>query len=274
VTREQDFERQLADWLGDGPLDAPGRAIDAAVAHARAHPRRERGLGGLWRAAMHVHRGPVASGANRTGILAFAVLALVIVAGLAGAVGGALLTNRGQGNPVAPGPSPAAVAVPSAAASSASPTATPLPAVTAPTPTPVNLAPLHVTGAQSPTTGLACDTYCWIGAIVKASDNRLSGCYIMKPAGSTKDATWGTISFYQGESCSWMPLSPGSDVWNGEWFTAGSRPVLATGFDQSRVYPVDTIWLHGSHANVGLSAVLRMTDDAHLDGWMYTTPAP
>jgi hypothetical protein len=136
------------------------------------------------------------------------------------------------------------------------------------------MAPLHVTGTQSPTTGLACETYCWIGAIVKASDLRLSGCYVMKPVGSTKDATWGTITFYQRESCGWMPLSPGSDTWDGQWLTAGSRPVLAKGFNQSAVYPVDTISLQGTHANVGLSAELRMTDAAHLDGWIYTTPTP
>lgn len=38
------FERQLAEWLEEGPLDAPDRAIVAAIDHARAHPRRSFGL--------------------------------------------------------------------------------------------------------------------------------------------------------------------------------------------------------------------------------------
>jgi hypothetical protein len=96
----------------------------------------------------------------------------------------------------------------------------------------------------------------------------------MKPVGSNKDATWGTIRFYQNEGCNWMPLSAGSDVWDGQWLTSGPRPVLAKGFDQSALYPVDTISLQGVHANAGLSAVLQMTDSAHVDGWIYTTPTP
>ena len=263
-------------YLAEAPVKVDAVAIDAAVAHARAHARRERGPGSLW-SALNVRFAPVTPGAHGTGSLAFATIALVIVAGLAGAVGGAFLENRAQG-PMAVGSSPAAVAAPSATAPSPSPTATPLPAVTAPsptpTPTPITMAPLHVTGTQSPTNGLACETYCWIGAIVKASDFRLSGCYIMKPVGSDKDATWGTITFYQGEGCNWTPLSWGTDVWKGQWLTAGSRPVLAKGFDQSAVYPVDTISLYGTHADAGLSAVLRMTDAAHLDGWIYAIPTP
>jgi hypothetical protein len=40
VTREQELERMLTDWLGEGPSRAPHAPVDAAVAHAIAHPRR------------------------------------------------------------------------------------------------------------------------------------------------------------------------------------------------------------------------------------------
>ncbi len=280
MTREQDFERDLADWLGDGPRNATKRAIDMAVAHARAHPRRERGLGGLW-SALNVNLAPVTPGAHRTS-LAFAAMALVIVSGLAGAVGGTLLANRGQGNPVAAGPSPATVAAPSAtaAASAASaPTALPTAVAPTPTPTPITMAPLHVTGTQSPLAPWPCGTYCPFSATVHSSDSRLAGCYIMTPAGSTTAGTWGTIAFYQEDPCnSSQGISPHTMTWQGEWFTSGPRPVRPDGFNQAGVYPVDTIWLHGVSSfdsnYEGLSAVLRMTDNTHVDGWIYTTPTP
>jgi hypothetical protein len=74
-----------------------------------------------------------------------------------------------------------------------------------------------------------------------------------------------------------MGISPHTMTWQGEWFTSGPRPVRPDGFSQAGVYPVDTIWLHGVRSYdsnfEGLSAVLRMADDAHLDGWIYPTPA-
>ncbi len=39
MTAPNDFDRQLAAWLGDGPAHAPEHPIDLAVAHARSHPR-------------------------------------------------------------------------------------------------------------------------------------------------------------------------------------------------------------------------------------------
>jgi hypothetical protein len=127
VSREHDFDRQLADWLGAGPLDAPGRAIDAAVAHARAHPRRQRTLGSLWRAVRDSYLDSAAPGSHRTSILAFNAIVAVVVVGLAGA----FLLDRGQGNPAVPGPSPAAAAAPSAASPSPSAAATPMSSMTA-----------------------------------------------------------------------------------------------------------------------------------------------
>lgn len=40
MTREQELERTLSDWLGEGPSRAPYAPVDAAIAHAVAHPRR------------------------------------------------------------------------------------------------------------------------------------------------------------------------------------------------------------------------------------------
>ena len=161
----------------------------------------------------------------------------------------------------------------------ASPTATPLPSIAAPTPTPVSLAPLHVTGTQNPLAPWPCGTYCPFSATVHASDSRLAGCYIMTPAGSTTVGTWGTIAFYQQDPCnSAMGISPHTMTWQGEWFTSGRRPVRPDEFNQAGVYPVDTIWLHGVASYdsnyEGLTAVLRMTDNTHVDGWIYTTPTP
>jgi hypothetical protein len=98
-------------YLAEAPVEVDAVAIDAAVAHARAHPRRQRVLGNLWGAVGYLHLGPVAPGAYRSSIIAFNAIVAVIVVGLAGA----LLFNREQGNPAVPGPSPAAAAAPSAA---------------------------------------------------------------------------------------------------------------------------------------------------------------
>ncbi len=124
---EKRFVAAYRRYLAEVPVKTDAVAIERAVAHARAHPRRERGLGGLWMAALNVRSASVAPGVYRTCRLAFATIALVIVAGLAGAVGGALLERRAQGNPVAAGPSPSAVA----AAPSTAPTATPTGLMTA-----------------------------------------------------------------------------------------------------------------------------------------------
>lgn len=43
MTREQDFERHLADWLADGPNLAPDQVVDRALAQT-AHRRQRRGV--------------------------------------------------------------------------------------------------------------------------------------------------------------------------------------------------------------------------------------
>jgi len=44
MTREQDFERQLADWLADGPNTAPTKVVDQALEQTAAR-RQRRGVG-------------------------------------------------------------------------------------------------------------------------------------------------------------------------------------------------------------------------------------
>jgi dipeptidyl aminopeptidase/acylaminoacyl peptidase len=40
MMRDQDFEDRLAAWLEDGPTAAPDAPVEAAIDHARSHPRR------------------------------------------------------------------------------------------------------------------------------------------------------------------------------------------------------------------------------------------
>ena len=42
MMRDQDFEDRLAAWLEDGPTAAPDAPVEAAIEHARVHPRRAR----------------------------------------------------------------------------------------------------------------------------------------------------------------------------------------------------------------------------------------
>lgn len=39
MIRDDDFALRLAGWLEEGPFEAPARGVEAAIAHARAHPR-------------------------------------------------------------------------------------------------------------------------------------------------------------------------------------------------------------------------------------------
>lgn len=96
MNREDEFELRLAEWLEDGPLAAPDRAIKAAIEHARAHPRRRLLSAVFRRSAMSdIHAAPGAprrilhaGRAFAVGLAAVAVLAIVFVSGAA------LLANR------------------------------------------------------------------------------------------------------------------------------------------------------------------------------------
>jgi hypothetical protein len=95
VTHEEWLDEQLTAWLSAGPHDVPAEPIQAAVAHARTHPRRRLPAGGLGRSLMdHMHLTrvePRATGRRAFAIAGAAVaIAAVIVAGgfmLAGGFG-------------------------------------------------------------------------------------------------------------------------------------------------------------------------------------------
>lgn len=80
------FERHLAEWLEEGPFEAPDRAVPAAVTHAQAHPRRRLSLRRLAR-AMTIRVGstadPLVRGPARLtalGAAGAAVVAVVLIA--------------------------------------------------------------------------------------------------------------------------------------------------------------------------------------------------
>jgi len=111
MTSSNDFDRRLGAFLDDGPGHAPDRAIESALAHARAHPRRRDPLAVL-------RRDPMAGG-GFAGVMRplplVAVLGLILVAALGVATVGGFLGRPSGVTPPLSTPSPS---VPS-------PTATP-----------------------------------------------------------------------------------------------------------------------------------------------------
>jgi hypothetical protein len=105
MTISDDTDRRIAAWFGDEHVRAPERTIEAALAHARSHPRRRDPFAPL-------RRDPMSGGALRGGLFApiplVAAIGLVIVAVLGAAVAGGFLDRPA---PVVPVPS---VAPPSA----------------------------------------------------------------------------------------------------------------------------------------------------------------
>lgn len=87
MTTPNEQDRRIAAWFQDVPARVPERTIEAAVAHARTHPRRRDHLAAL-------RRDPMGSGAFGLGRMAqplplLAALGLLLVAAFAGAaVGG------------------------------------------------------------------------------------------------------------------------------------------------------------------------------------------
>ena len=105
MTSSNDFDHRLGAWLDEGPERAPDRTIEAALAHARAHPRRRDPLAILRRDPM--------SGAGFAGALRplplVAVLGLILVAAIGVAtVGGFFSRPSVVPPPVTPTASPTA----------------------------------------------------------------------------------------------------------------------------------------------------------------------
>jgi hypothetical protein len=115
MNEQHDLDRLLDAALLDGPSRAPERPIDAALAHARAHPRRRDPLAIIRKDPMNARSSWLAVALQPLPLVA--VLALVLVAGLAVATAGGFIDHRSVVVPPAATPSPAASPIPSAPAS-------------------------------------------------------------------------------------------------------------------------------------------------------------
>jgi hypothetical protein len=111
MSAPQDLDRQLDDWLQDGPSRAPERSIAAALDHAVTHPRRRDPLAVLRREPMG--SGGFLTAAPRWVPLA-AALGLLLVAALAVATVGGLFSQQPVVVPPLPSTSPAPPASPAA----------------------------------------------------------------------------------------------------------------------------------------------------------------
>lgn len=173
MTHLDDFDRVLAEFLGDGPSVAPEPPVIAALAHARAVPRRRDPFGALRRDVMAQ---PLTVGGLRPGlVLAWAALVIAAV--------GIAIVGAGRSVDTVPAPSgapiaPSAVTPPSPSASpvetphqSAGPavTATPLPRTTTLPPLgPPSVSPIHVALDQCCGDGLSVDVVDESGHLVRA----------------------------------------------------------------------------------------------------------
>lgn len=102
MTHPNELDRILGDWLAEGPTRAPDHPVQAAVEHARSHPRRFDPLGALRRDPM---AGPGGLAALRRPVLVLASVGLLVVAVAAGALIG-MNRNPSVVPPVSPSPSP------------------------------------------------------------------------------------------------------------------------------------------------------------------------
>jgi hypothetical protein len=115
MNRVDEFELRVADWLEEGPVGAPERAIEAAVEHARAHPRRALSRAALRRRVMsQLKVTQVAPRAPHTGWMIAAAAAVVVVVVGGAAIGTDMfgLWKQGQGVPVTPTVAPTSTGQP------------------------------------------------------------------------------------------------------------------------------------------------------------------
>lgn len=110
MTTFDDTDRRIAAWSTDETVRVPERTIDAVLAHARTHPRRRDPLAALRRDPMS--RGPW-SGSLFAPVPLVAVLGLIVVAVLGGAVAGGFFDRPGPAPLPSPSATPVATATPS-----------------------------------------------------------------------------------------------------------------------------------------------------------------
>lgn len=108
MTAFDETDRRIAAWFTDETLRVPERTIDAVLAHARAHPRRRDPLASLRRDPMS--RGPF-SGGLFAPVPLLAVVGLIVVSALGGAVAGGFFDRSGP--VVLPSPTPTSTVSPS-----------------------------------------------------------------------------------------------------------------------------------------------------------------
>ena len=127
MKRDKWQDELMARWLESGPDDVPFAPLEAAVAYARAHPRRRFSAAGLWRIAMdrmHVTDvTPVATRGRRFG--AFEAVAVVAVAVIAVVGAASLLNNDQSSQPAGIGSNP--TSTPTVAPATLAPTDVALP---------------------------------------------------------------------------------------------------------------------------------------------------
>ena len=121
MTTPNEHDRRIAAWFQDAPPRVPERTIDAALAHARSHPRRRDPFAAL-------RRDPMGSGGFGPGRMAqplplLAAIGLLLAAAFAGAAVGGWFD---RGPAVVPPVSPLPSAVPPSAAPSVGPSPSPI----------------------------------------------------------------------------------------------------------------------------------------------------
>ena len=252
---------RMVEWLEDGPSDVPVAALEAAVAFARAHPRRLRSARGLWRVVMTrlhlIEVTPRSSGGRFNFALGPTVVAVVAVAALVGAglwLGGGLTTPGGDVNPTA--------------TPTLSPTPTPTPPIetTRPTagPTAWVLPPGWASGSQVCVARNEGTTATVDGVVesrgqvqdctTTSSDPRLSGtAVITMSSDELEDGTW--LGWGSHETTN----ADGS--WRGEYAVTSTATASVMGFDAVSL---------GFGAYEGLQVlmhvVIRYTGDVTVDG--------
>lgn len=92
MTHEEWLDEQMAEWLGAGPHDVPAGPIQAAIAHARAHPRRRLPAAGLGRNLMDRMQLTRVETRPRSR-MAFSIAGVAVVTVLVVAAGGFLLAG-------------------------------------------------------------------------------------------------------------------------------------------------------------------------------------
>ncbi len=108
MTTSNDIDRRIAAFFDEGPSRVSESTIEAALAHARAHPRRRDPLGAL-------RRDPMGSGLGFGGLLQpvplLAALVLLVAVAAAGVGVGGLLDREPSVVPPVVSPSPSSSAV-------------------------------------------------------------------------------------------------------------------------------------------------------------------